>query len=111
MTSRTTPISIIRRSSRSLYIFTKKSNKKLLRKIEKAAHLGVNVLINSIVERGKFKGAVPRSYFGTLINSNKIPNKVSYKRFTELRIDYNQHCISALIQYCDIFIPKLRINH
>ena len=58
---------------------------------------GISFLLQAQIKEGKFKGAFPRAV------SKVTDNNGSYKKFnqrvSEIRIDYIQHAMSALIQY------------
>ena len=65
--------------------------------IEASIEKGIDFLINAQIKDGQYAGAFPRSV-------GKIPKKNSKtkqfnQRATEVRIDYIQHAMSALIQY------------
>ena len=102
--ARTTPIATRLEGLLAAYTFLSDKRQKLRAEIAESAHLGIKVLLESQIKDGTFKGAVPRSYFGNPENAKAPPDK----RSTELRIDYNQHFISALMQYSDIFYPALQ---
>ncbi len=65
--------------------------------IRKAVSLGVEFLIRAQVQEGPFAGAWPRSIQGE--NGDLSAGEVSNPRACEIRIDYIQHAISALVQY------------
>lgn len=65
-----------------------------------AAPLGIEFLLNAQVQEGAFRGAYPRS---TRMLAGTSPEAAAANaRATEVRIDYVQHALSALIQYQDI---------
>jgi len=68
--------------------------------IQEAARQGIHFLLNAQVQKGKFRGAFPRSIIK--INKDQPKAKKQYRRATEVRIDYVQHALSAMIQYMEI---------
>ncbi len=61
-------------------------------------NLGISFLINAQIKKGEYTGAFPCAI------SKKLPlddfkNKIFNRRATEIRIDYIQHALSALMQY------------
>ena len=67
------------------------------KRIDFAVHRGVAFLLNVQIKEGPFAGAFPRSV-GRL-NQNTPEAVVFNNRATEVRIDYVQHALSAMIQY------------
>ncbi|MBN2133264.1 MAG: hypothetical protein JW741_27440, partial [Sedimentisphaerales bacterium] len=64
--------------------------------------LGIRFLLAAQVPSGKFAGAFPR---GTHLLPPGHPaySRAANDRVTEIRIDYVQHALSALIQYKRLF--------
>lgn len=56
-------------------------------RLDEAAHAGMRFLLGAWVRDGPDRGAVPRSPL----------------RGSDLRIDYNQHALSAMLQYVDLY--------
>lgn len=76
---------------------------KILReKIKNSVESGMMFLMNSRVRNGQYKGAFTRSVLNIPLNTPAI-SKLN-KRATEVRIDYVQHALSAMIQYYNFFI-------
>ncbi len=62
---------------------------------------GINFLVRSQVQKGDCKGGIPRAYF----LSEKFQlyfGIVPDKRDTEIRIDYNQHAMCAMMQWIQV---------
>ncbi len=71
------------------------------KRIDSAAHRGIAFLLNAQIKEGPFAGAFPRAV-GRL-NQNTPEAKEFNSRATEVRIDYVQHALSAMIQYLHLF--------
>ena len=67
--------------------------------IDRAIHRGISFLLNAQIKEGKYAGAYPRALKKIDQNSDDI-NKFN-RRVTEIRIDYVQHALSAMIGYVD----------
>lgn len=67
------------------------------KRIGSAVHRGIAFLLNAQIKEGPFAGAFPRSV-GRL-NQNTSEATEFNNRATEVRIDYVQHALSAMIQY------------
>ncbi len=67
------------------------------KRIDSAVHQGIAFLLNAQIKEGPFAGAFPRAV-GRL-NPNTPEAKEFNSRATEVRIDYVQHALSAMIQY------------
>ena len=67
------------------------------KRIDSAVHRGISFLLNAQIKEGEFAGSFPRSV-GRL-NQNTPHAEEFNSRATELRIDYVQHALSAMIQY------------
>ena len=67
------------------------------KRIDSTVHRGIAFLLNAQIKEGPFAGAFPRAV-GRL-NQN-TPEAIEFNnRTTEVRIDYVQHALSAMIQY------------
>ena len=81
----------------ALYILPEEQED-LKNSIKLASKEGINFLLKSQVSGGKHNGGFPRSIFGSpayeVVSSNKRDS-----RSTEIRVDYVQHALSALLQY------------
>ena len=65
--------------------------------IDSAIHRGMSFLLNAQIKDGKYAGAYPRALKKIDQNSDDI--KQFNRRVTEIRIDYIQHALSAMIGY------------
>jgi hypothetical protein len=69
----------------------------LRRRIETAVPRGISFLLRAQVSEGEFSGAYPRAV-GKI--DPDLPDADAFnRRATEVRIDYVQHALSAMIQY------------
>ena len=102
--ARTTPVATRLEGLLAAYSFFPETHMSVRKVIAETAHPSIQLLLDSQVQDGTFKGAMPRSYFGNPANSSEPPDR----RSTEVRIDYNQHFISALMQYSELFYPKVQ---
>ncbi|MEM9540072.1 MAG: hypothetical protein AAGA60_11305 [Cyanobacteria bacterium P01_E01_bin.42] len=69
----------------------------IYRRIDSAVARGIAFLLRSQIDEGEFAGAFPRA-IGPI--SSDLPNADQFnRRVTEVRIDYVQHALSAMIQY------------
>jgi hypothetical protein len=69
---------------------------RLRQRIEQAVYAGVAFLLRAQVETGSFAGAIPRS---VTPQDGSTPIHRHGQRATEVRIDYVQHALSALIAF------------
>ena len=65
--------------------------------IDRAIHRGMSFLLNAQIKDGKYAGAYPRAL--KKINKNSDDIRHFNRRVTEIRIDYVQHTLSAMIGY------------
>ena len=70
----------------------------LRRKIAAAVGAGLQFLLRSQIRSGEHAGAVPRA-IQVLPENHPLFNKSFNRRATEVRIDYVQHALSAMLQY------------
>jgi hypothetical protein len=70
--------------------------------IENAVHEGIYFLLRASVNKGKFKGGMPRKFL-KIDDDGKIMERNLKKRDSEIRIDYVQHALSAMMQYEEMF--------
>ena len=70
---------------------------RISRRIKVAVPRGIAFLLRSQVEEGEFAGAFPRA-IGPISRDRPDADRVN-RRVTEVRIDYVQHALSAMIQY------------
>ncbi|MDM8522231.1 hypothetical protein QUF80_02570 [Desulfococcaceae bacterium HSG8] len=79
-------------------------NHKVRKWIESSVTLGIAFLLRAQIIEGEFVGAFPRAV-GKI--SKNIPNADKFnRRSTEVRIDYVQHALSAMIQYLHLMNDK-----
>jgi hypothetical protein len=69
----------------------------LRRDVLRSVRQGMTFLIAAQVQDGKWAGALPRTY---------APSEAVGDRATELRIDYAQHLLSALMQYEQVVLGR-----
>ena len=75
------------------------SNNELRNRIVAAVPRGIAFLLRAQVREGRFVGAFPRAVDRI---DQGIPNVDKFnRRATEVRIDYVQHALSAMVQYLD----------
>ena len=68
-------------------------------RIERAVHAGMSFLLNSQVKQGEFAGAVP--FAVAKVKPGSPAADEFNRRATEIRVDYVQHALSAMVQYHD----------
>jgi len=73
------------------------SNHEIRKRIESSVNRGLSFLLRSQVKEGPFAGAIPRAV-GTRDGKSTQIKKFN-RRVYEVRIDYVQHAMSAMIQY------------
>ena len=72
---------------------------KIYPRLEKAVDIGIAFLLQSQVESKRYKGAFPRAV--ALLDGQGKEIESFNSRATEIRIDYVQHALSAMIQYLE----------
>ena len=72
------------------------------RKIKSIVSNGISFLLRSQVSSGKYVGGIPRA-IGKLPSIHPSYSEKFNKRATEIRIDYVQHALNAMIQYSEFF--------
>ena len=70
-----------------------------------AVHDGINFLLRAQVHSGDFAGGMPRA-IRQLPHVKLAAIEQFNRRATEVRIDYVQHAMSAMIQYAAMFAPE-----
>ncbi len=81
-------------------------DRKLLKKqIVISAHEGISFLMRAQVQSGENAGAIPRA-IRLLPENHPTYSKAFNQRATEVRIDYVQHALSAMLQYQQLFFSK-----
>lgn len=73
------------------------THQEIRQRIQSAVPLGINFLLRAQVKEGNFLGAFPRAV-DRIVADTPDAEKFN-RRATEIRIDYIQHALSALIQY------------
>ncbi len=98
---RTCPTAIRLEGLLAALCFLPQARDDLRRRIEKAVHLGVSFLVRTQVKRGELAGGIARS-------AVRLPDRPEHsafnKRVAEIRIDYVQHALSAMIAYERAFV-------
>lgn len=72
-------------------------NHDIHKRIKSSVHRGISFLIRAQIKEGEFTGALPRAVGRRLENSPDA--KKFNRRATEVRIDYVQHALCAMMQY------------
>ena len=80
---------------------------KLRKRIETAVSRGLSFLLRAQVSEAEFIGAFPRAV-GRIDQDIPGANKFN-RRVTEVRIDYVQHALSAMIQYVQLMIAEKQL--
>ena len=81
-------------------------NHELRKQIYSAVHRGISFLLRAQISEGEFIGAFPWSA-GKIDRIN--PNADEFnRRVTEVRIDYAQHALSAMIQYLHLMNDEMQ---
>jgi hypothetical protein len=70
----------------------------LRQRITAAIHHGIAFLRRSQIQKGKYAGGIPRAIRLLPDTHPRYSPSFNY-RATEIRIDYVQHALSAMIQY------------
>lgn len=73
---------------------------RLYRRIDRAVSRGIAFLLRSQIDEGEFLGAFPRA-IGAIAADRPDAARFN-RRVTEVRIDYVQHALSAMIQYINL---------
>jgi len=93
---RTCPTAIRLEGLLAPYRFLPKTDADLRRRIASACHAGTAFLIRAQIGEGRLRGGIPRA----VCSKPDIPGNRSFNsRVGEIRIDYVQHALSALIAY------------
>lgn len=94
---RTTPTATRLEGLLAALTFLPESDAELRRRIETAVRRGMTFLLRAQVRNGPHAGAIPRA-----VQIAGVQNEI---RSGEVRIDYVQHAMSAMMQYLDAFHP------
>ncbi len=95
---RTTPTAIRLEGLLAAQRFLPLEHKILRERIRVTAEEGIAFLIRSQIPSGEYAGGIPRAIHPLPENHPKFDNSFN-KRATEVRIDYVQHALSALLDY------------
>ncbi|MCB0385783.1 MAG: hypothetical protein KDD43_10350, partial [Bdellovibrionales bacterium] len=96
---RTTPTATRLEGLLAAYEFLPDSESELKAEILRVSRLGVGFLIkNQIKDEGPFKGAIPRAIGPVKKGQDRNSIRQFNLRATEIRIDYVQHALSAMLQ-------------
>ncbi len=85
------------------FTFLQSNNPPLSAQISSAAHDGIAFLIRAQILSGQHAGAFPRAV-RPLPSGHPRFDASFNRRATEIRIDYIQHALSALMQYKELFL-------
>ena len=102
---RTTPTAIRLEGLLAALTFLPGENSVLRRQIVAATEKGIGFLMKSQINSGEYAGAIPRAVI-PLPKENPQFSKSFNERVTEVRIDYVQHALSAMLQYLQLFFQK-----
>jgi len=80
------------------------SNLEIRNRINSSIPRGISFLILAQIKEGEFAGAMPRAVGRKQGNSSDVEK--FNRRVTEVRIDYVQHAMSAMIQYLHLMNDK-----
>jgi len=89
--------------------FLPAENSNLHKKIGVAIDDGIQFLLRSQIRSGEYAGGIPRAIH-TLPEDHPLFKKSFNRRATEVRIDYVQHALSAMLQYDRIFFARAEHN-
>ena len=77
----------------------------LKKSVRLASDQGIDFLLKAQVREGEHKGGFPRSIFGSPAYKD-LTSYPSDPRNTEIRVDYVQHALSAMLQYRQILVSE-----
>lgn len=100
---RTTPTATRIEGLLAALSFLPPEQEQLHRRINEHVSQGMHFLMNTQVLAGRFSGAIPRAAH-PLPESHPGVSQSLNRRVTEVRIDYVQHTLSAMIQYQRLFL-------
>jgi hypothetical protein len=72
-------------------------NHEIRKRINFSLHRGISFLLRAQIKEGEFIGAMPRAVGRKCGNSSDVEK--FNRRVSEVRIDYIQHAMSAMIKY------------
>ena len=99
---RTTPTAIRLEGLLAALTFLPDEHIKLKKQIINNAEAGIGFLLRSQIISGEYAGAIPRA-IRPLPEAHPRFNKAFNRRATEVRIDYVQHALSAMLHYRQLF--------
>jgi len=100
---RTCPTAIRLEGLLAAYRYLPETDVELRSRIASACHLGTGFLLRAQVRKGGLRGGFPRA----VCAKTDIPENRSFNsRVPEIRIDYVQHALSALIGYRQTFLEE-----
>lgn len=100
---RTCPTAIRLEGLLAAYRYLPETDVELRSRIASACHLGTGFLLRAQVRKGRLRGGFPRA----VCSKTAIPGNRSFNsRVPEIRIDYVQHALSALIGYRCVFFEE-----
>jgi hypothetical protein len=89
----------------SIRLFDEKKDKELIARMDAAIHRGMHFVLKSQIQSGELKGGFPR-VGGPLPVPKSEKQRDFLRRANEVRIDYVQHALSAMVGYIDRFTPN-----
>jgi hypothetical protein len=107
---RTTPTAIRLEGLLAVWRFLPDEYTILRERMRVAIDAGIQFLIRSQVGSGEYAGGIPRAV-RSLPESHPGFNKSFNRRVTEVRIDYVQHAVSAMLQYEQTFLSQQSKNN
>ena len=102
---RTTPTAIRLEGLLAALDIIPDENKNLKKQMVISSHEGIGFLLRSQIQSGEYAGAIPRA-IRLLPEGHAKFTKSFNQRATEVRIDYVQHALSAMLQYQQLFFSK-----
>jgi len=100
---RTTPTATRMEGLLAVLSFLPPEHSKLRDRITESANRGMHFLMRTQILEGKYSGAIPRAVHSLPENHPAFSPSFN-RRVTEVRIDYVQHTLSAMIQYQRTFL-------
>ncbi len=95
---RTTPTATRLEGMLAILEFLPADERDLRKRMVDTIHGGVRFLLRSQIRSGNYAGAMPRAIH-PLPRMHPLYSKAFNRRATEVRIDYVQHALSAMLQY------------
>ncbi len=107
---RTTPTATRIEGLLAALSFLPPENRKLRHRIIERVTQGMHFLMSAQILEGRYRGAVPRG-IQPLPESHPGFNQSFNRRVSEVRIDYVQHTLSAMIQYQYLFHRRVNSDN